>query len=137
MISAVMKISNKNKRSQGRPSLRCISVRRAHHHHSLNFSVSLAKELNLDEESKVNIIKQGTRYYLSLGETGYNIRVKHNGGTTTVAPDTLTCSSVEIVNTLLSFAGAEKVAKFIIGANCINMNTCKCYLIIPTPLRVD
>ena len=133
-----MKISNKNKRSVGRPSLRCISVRRASHHHALNFSVSLAKELNLHEGCNVNIIKQGTKYYLSFGaETGYKIRVKHNGGKNRKNVDTFTCSTTEIVNTLLSLACAETVAKFIIGANCINLDGCKCYLIIPTPLRVD
>lgn len=133
-----MKISNKNKRSVGRPSLRCITVRRAPNHHALNFSVSFAKEMNLQEGTKVNIQQNGKMYFLTFGgSTGYNIRIKHNGGKTTTAPDTFTCSSTEIVNTLLSLANAEKVAKFILAAKATIINGQKSYLIISTPLRVD
>lgn len=133
-----MKISNKNKRSVGRPSLRCITVRRAKNHHALNIGVSLAKELNLQEGTKVSIKQNGKMYYLSFGgSTGYNIRIKHNGGKTTKAPDTFTCSSVEIVNTLLSLASAEKVAKFMLSAKATKTDGQIEYIIIPTPLHAD
>ncbi len=133
-----MKISNKNKRSVGRPSLRCITVRRAKNHHALNISVSLAKELNLQEGTKVSIKQNGKMYYLSFGgSTGYNIRIKHNGGKTTNAPDTFTCSTTEIVNTLLSLANAEKVAKFMLSAKATEIDGRINYIIIPTPLQVD
>ena len=132
-----MRISNKNKRNVGRPSLRCITVRSAFHHHALNFSVSLAKELNLQENNKVTIKQEGKAIYLCFGVNGYNIRVKHNGGKTTKTPDTFTCSSVEIVNTLLSLANAQKFAKFIVSSNCTIKDNYKCFLIISKPLFVD
>ena len=133
-----MKISNKNKRSVGRPSFRCITDRRANNHHAQNISVSLAKEMNLQEGTKVSIKQNGKMYYLSFGgSTGYNIRIKHNGGQTTNAHDTFTCSTAEIVNTLLSLANAEKVAKFMLSAKATETDGQINYIIIPTPLQVD
>ena len=134
-----MKISNKNKRSVGRPSLRCISVRRAKNHHALNFSQNASKEFNLQVGNKITINLVNGKYYLCVNaEIGYNLRIKKNGGQhTKYKYDTFTCSTLEIVNTLLSLANAEKVAKFVLSANATTINGQKYYLIIPTPLQAD
>lgn len=135
---ANIKISTTNKRSVGRPSLRCISVRRAPKHHAVNFSQTTVKDLYLQEGCKVELLTANGNYYLCVNtENGYNVKVKKNGGHKNKAVDTLTCSSAEIVNTLLSLANAEKVAKFIIAAKATTINGKKSYLIISTPLRVD
>ena len=134
-----MIISNKNKRSVGRPSLRCISVRRAPHHHALNFSRKSATEFNLQEGNKISLQLINGKHYLCVNaESGYNLKVKKNGGQhKKYNYDTFTCSTVEIVDTLLSLAKAEKVAKFILSTNATTMDGQKYYLIIPKPLQAD
>ena len=114
----------------GRPSIRSITVRRGVNHHSVNFSQQLAKEENLQPDCKVEITKVGKAFYICFSsEIGAIIRVKLNGK---ARVKTFVASSAKIVNNLLNYAAAEKVATFLIGRKRVVIGGMIWYNILPS-----
>lgn len=114
----------------GRPSIRSITVRRGVNHHSVNFSQQLAKEENLQPDCKVEITKVGKAFYICFSnEIGANVRVKLNGK---AKVKTFVASSTKIVNNLLNYADAEKVATFLIGRKRVVIGGMIWYNILPS-----
>ena len=114
----------------GRPSVRSITVRKGINHHSVNFSQQLAKEENLQPNNKVEITKVGKSFYICFSNvTGANIRVKLNGK---AKVKSFVASSTKIVNNLLNYAAAEKVATFLIGRKKVIIDGMIWYNILPS-----
>ena len=136
-----MIISNKNKRSIGRPSMRTMTVRQGVKHHVIMFATKTAKDLNMNEGNNVHIISDKEGYFIcpNIQGTDYNKgRFKHTTIKTAVngqGLQTFRVSSVEYVNALLSpFEGAKCVV-FLISSNTKEIGGNMYYKIISKPIR--
>lgn len=127
-----MVISNKNKRSVGRPSLRSITIRRSDFH--ITFGAKTANDLGLNIGTKINILYVGKEMYLSIDSAnGFKLFGYKNG----LKYSSFAVTAKNIVPNILDSVKAQKVATFLLAANSEIINGCTCYKIINTPLRVD
>lgn len=114
----------------GRPSIRSITVRKGANHHSVNFSRSLSIDLNLQPNDKVTICKVGKQFYICFAANeGANVRIKLNGK---ARVKTFVASSKMIVDNLLNYANAERVATFLIGRKKVVISDHVWYNILPS-----
>ena len=128
-----MKIENKKTAARrGRPSLRSITVRRSDYH--ITFGAKTAIDLGLNIGSKIDILFVGKDMYICTDtENGYKLFGYKNG----LNYSSFACTANYTAIKILDNVKANKVATFLIAANSENINGCKCYKVIGTPLRVD
>ena len=127
-----IKISNSDKRSVGRPSLRSFTVRRSDSH--ITFSAKTANDLGLCLGSKISILLTDKEMYLCIDvENGFKLFGYKNGS----KYSSFACTAKNIASRILDNVKATKVASFLVAANSTIINGCKCYKIIKTPLRID
>ena len=129
-----MIISNKNKRSQGRPSLRTMTVRKGLKHATIVFARKAGADLMLQPANKVSIIENNGMYYLCPNaEEGANIKVARNGQ----GLESYRISKLEYVTMLLNAFGAEGIAVLLIGSTTKEINGEIYYQIVKKAIRVD
>lgn len=129
-----MIISNKNKRSQGRPSLRTITVRKGFKHATIVFARKAGADLMLQPGNKVSIIENNGIYYLCPNaEEGANIKVARNGQ----GLESYRISKSEYVTMLLNAFGADCLVVLLIGSNTKEINGKTYYQIVKKAIRVD
>lgn len=136
-----MVISNKNKRSIGRQSMRTITVRHGEKHHIIMFSTKTAKDLNMQAWDNVHIISEKKCLYLCPNYYGtkYNkgrfkhttIKVARNGQ----GVQTFRVSSSEYVHKLLMPFDGAKCVVFLISPNTKVFDGNTYYPIISKPIR--
>lgn len=129
-----MIISNKNKRSQGRPSLRTMTVRKGLKHATIVFARKAGADLMLQPGNKVSIIENNGMYYLCPNaEEGANIKVARNGQ----GLESYRISKLEYVTMLLNAFGADGIAVLLIGSTTKEINGEIYYQIVKKAIRVD
>lgn len=129
-----MIISNKNKRSQGRPSLRTMTVRKGLKHATIVFARKAGADLMLQPSNKVSIIENNGMYYLCPNaEEGANIKVARNGQ----GLESYRISKLEYVTMLLNAFGANGIAVLLIGSTTKEINGEIYYQIVKKAIRVD
>lgn len=129
-----MIISNKSKRSVGRPSMRTMTVRKGVKHATIVFSRKSGSDLQLQKGNKVSIISDKDRYYICPNsETGCNIKVARNGK----GLESYRISNKEAVNMLLDAFNANEVATLLIGAVTKVINGQTYYQLVKHALRTD
>ena len=129
-----MIISNKNKRSQGRPSLRTMTVRKGLKHATIVFARKAGADLMLQPGNKVSIIENNGMYYLCPNaEEGANIKVARNGQ----GLESYRISCLEFVNMLLKGFNADNLAVLMIGAITKNVGGETYYQICKKAVRTD
>ena len=129
-----MIISNKNKRSVGRPSLRTMTVRKGLKHATIVFARKAGADLMLQPDNKVSIIENNGLYYLCPNANdGANIKVARNGR----GLESYRISKLEYVTMLLNAWGADGIAVLLIGSNTKKINGKTYYQIVKKAIRVD
>ena len=128
------------KRSEGRPTLRTISVYMSNG--SITFSSQTAKELGIKEDSKVLFAKDTDSrkdWYFAVSDSfdnGIKVRPKKNGG---MCKDvvSMSCSCRIVVESILSDHKATKNALFLVSAKGKEINGVNWYQIVNKPLKID
>ena len=108
-----MKISSKNKRTKGRPSLRTMTVRKGIKHATIVFARKAGADLMMQPGNKVLITYQNNRYYICPNANdGANIKVARNGQ----GLESYRISNLQYVTMLLNAFGADNIAVLMIGS---------------------
>ena len=129
-----MIISNKNKRTSGRPSLRTMTVRKGLKHATIVFSRKTGSDLQMLSGNKVSIINvNGTFYLCPNSESGCCIKVARNGQ----GLESYRISCLEFVNMLLKGFNADNLAVLMIGAITKNVGGETYYQICKKAVRTD
>lgn len=129
-----MIISNKNKRSKGRQSLRTMTVRRGLHHATIIFSRKTGNDLDMKLDNKISIICEEDLFYICPdAKEGTNIKIAKNGQ----GVPCFRISNKELVEMLLQAFNANNIAVLLISSVTKEINGRTYYQIIKKALRVD
>ncbi len=129
-----MKISNNNKRSVGRPSLRTMTVRKGVKHATIVFSAKTSNDLEMIPGNKVLIKRFGDMFYICPNaKDGANIKTAVNGQ----GVKSHRISNKAFVYALLDSFQATNLAVLMIGATYKTVNGETYYPIINKPYKTD
>lgn len=130
-----MIISNKNKRSAGRPSLRTMTVRKTSSNHAtIVFARKTGADLLMQSGNKVSIISHAGRFYICPNsESGCAIKVARNGQ----GLETYRISNKDFVCMLLQGFNADSIAVVVISSMTKEINGQTYYQLVKHALRTD
>lgn len=130
-----MIISNKNKRSAGRPSLRTMTVRKTSSNHAtIVFARKTGADLLMQSGNKVSVICIKDTYYICPNSNnGVNIKVARNGN----GLESYRISSLDYVTKLLKAFNADSIAVLLIGAVTKDIDGQTYYQVCKKAIRTD